>query len=390
MNNKRVKLFEAMQRAGVDGEIHTAMSGPVYHFAMAVNRLLQNKFEARLSKFKSVDESHQAVRAILTTYAAENPEEAAFVQQVLAFADEDAKRTTWPMAPLNLTEPAMDVVGVNEPVLPTLTCGTLSIVMPFSRFALVDIKTLLNGGTTIVQRDCLYHTLLVLRGLRARGVPPTDDDRRAFVVKQLRAKWPQALAAEEKARAELLKKLETGPATWNNHVVVADAELADAEAAVAKAIAQGDAARVERDTPFATDDEEERRAMQAEWIQICERSRQLWARALSNARAAVAVKRAAAEEARVRLATNTAGIQAQMEELRAPLPTMDDIQKLILAQLEGQITRLGVVRAWPDACDDWFNAMLSHTDILADAHLTAAARTHGMLCTAARANHARA
>ena len=387
---KRIKLFQAMQESGL-GEtlpsLPTSQYAAAMQFALAMDRMLQTHLRPRLGGLTSLEEARHVARAALTRYVDAHTDDAELVHKLLVFVDEDARRAEWPPLPASLADEMVDEASVDAPPLATFPCGRMRIVMPQSRALLVEVGGLSGSNPPVTaQRDCIYQTLIFLRGLLARFQSYDPRQRRNDLLKQFREQWPQAREAEAAARARLLERLEAEPAAWNQTVEAAAAALEKAEKEVQTAIDQGEAVRVELDAHFlqpADEADEDVRLMRNEWLQICEQRRQLGARALAKARESGVVRRAALEEARASLAPKTQAHAARLEEARAPLPPQGEMEALVMAHVDAQQARARVVAEWAAGdvrrYDRVLEALAQHEDVLAEAHLTVCMRAQRMM-----------
>lgn len=378
---KRARLFQAMEEASLGGEVMPSLEGasmvPMFQFALAIDRLLQNQLRPRMGLLPKAADARHVARAVLTQYVEEHPADAAFVAEVLAFVDADARVG-------EEEEEESVVVDADAPPPPALPRGgRLRLVMPRSRATLVELA-LVGVDQRQPQRDCVYQSLLFLRGLLAR--PLTAEDaarRRSEALQQFRRQWAAAFAEEERARARRLEMLQAEPAAWEAAVKAADAAVAQAERAVAEAVAESDAVRVETDARFAPvpDEDDDMRDMRTEWVKLCAQRQQFWAHALAKARAAVAARRVAADEARARQTALAECHQAKLAaaEQQEALPTQEQTEARVLVHVDAQLARLRAIAGWGKARDAWFAQMTQHEDVLADAHLTVCARAQRML-----------
>ena len=396
---KRAKLFAAMHEAGA-GDMLPSLSdctfAPVYQFALALDRILQTHLRPRLALLPNAADAPHVARAVLTQFIADNHNtgaaEVVFAKEVLAFVDADAARKEpWPQPPLVMRDDATAIEewAVDAPPLSTLPSGRLRFVMTHSRAMLLDFN-LLAGPVLVVQRDCIYQTLIFLHGLLGKHTLFANNSRTAFeatlqakrgdMLQQFRNQWAAASEAEERARADVVRALETEPATWEVAAVAAEQALLQSEKAIETATAEMERVRAEVDAHFVEDGVDA--STRDEWVKLCGMRQQFWAQALERARTAVVTRRASAVEARARMAQNAEAHSARMEKARLPLPTREQMEALVMAHVDVHADRLRTVAAW---CSDraryckWLEQMAQHGDVLADAHLTVCARAQKML-----------
>jgi hypothetical protein len=427
---KRVKLFHAMRDSAM-GDVLPAFCEcnyqQFYQFAIAMEQMLHTYARTRLLPHgqAQLSEGEASPAAEVRARARRQVTDAEVLACVTA---DEAYAWPWRDTLLPAQTPMVQTQGVwDEPRLaPGVPLHQLRVVGPYAGSELVEIGWEYAAGNGVVQRDCVYQSLVHLCGVLSKHpffrleTPAAGraalEAKRAQALTMLQARVERTFEAE---RAALMARLTAVQAEIEGLKKGPDDARAEHEAR--KELEQAvqmvrayeeemEAARVSATTRFADSHDEAQMAARPRWVELCGMQQAFWAERLSGARESVVAKRRQAEAARQRSETGAArleGLEAEAWRLMlSPYhpsrtinhdhptntthstdpPMHDDLLKVVAQAMERVDEYLeafqpfvpwleGDVRARVEALQGW----MQHEDVLLDAHLTITARTQAML-----------
>ena len=416
LQSKRAKLFHVMRECSMGDvlpEVHECNYPEFYQFALSMERMVQTHLRTRLAAIGTAEAARAAARAALSA-----PEDdSTFLKQVLDVVDYDmagtrgcAARET--LAPI-LEEPAVDCMVLEEEEggpRERLPAYKLRILAPYTRKnVLAEVGWDFVDPSRVVQRDCVYQSLVYLHGMMSKHPffqkASTPEEALALLA-QKRTLALAALQAGvqrtfEEERSVLRTELEAArkemadlkdDTALQGHLENALAAETKTEAQVVSAMAEMESARVDATTRFTEEDTEG--GVHGQWLHLCGLRQQFWATELSKARARLLERRCDVEALRARMDSREERLKALENRLWAtatsPYRKEGDIMVsdhvLVVEQaMKGVDAYLDAFRPLAGWHVDLarrmalLQAWMQHPDVLLDAHITVAERTHAML-----------